>query len=51
MSVSATIAQTASLTSVLWQKLALARNNNQLKVIGLLLAIALGITLGLTITI
>ncbi|MDJ0577313.1 MAG: serine/threonine-protein kinase [Xenococcaceae cyanobacterium MO_234.B1] len=51
MSVSATIAQTATLTSVLWQKLALARNNNKLKIIGLLLAIALGITLGLTITI
>ncbi|MDJ0742889.1 MAG: serine/threonine-protein kinase [Xenococcaceae cyanobacterium MO_167.B27] len=51
MSFSATIAQTATLISILWQKLALDKDNNELKFIGLLLAIAVGMILGLTITI
>ena len=47
MSVAATIAQTATLISVLWQKLTLETANNLLKIIGLFLATAVGVTFGL----
>lgn len=46
------IAQTAILSTILWQKLALEKDHSQLlKGIGLLLAITLGIFLGLKVTI
>ncbi len=49
MSVATAIAQTAILTTILWQKL--TQDNHKLKIIGLLIAIALGMIFGWKTTI